>query len=191
MQPLHSPVWQRPLSAMPRAPGGHISARSYLGPRRSTSSAANSGSRTACASSHPTRAPRHCFHLADMLARTRGIRLEVADAPPASAGVRLVLGGHAGPSAESYELDVTPAGIEIRAADPRGLFYGAVTLWQLATAKPRTRRGEYSGAAHVRCAALARRGLMLVPRATTSRPTSSSGSSMPWHCTSSTSSTGT
>ncbi len=37
-------------------------------------------------------------------------------------------------SPEAYSLDVTDDGITVRASDPRGLFYGAVTLWQLATA---------------------------------------------------------
>ena len=42
----------------------------------------------------------------------------------------------AGASPESYALSVAPEGVVVRAGDPRGLFYGAVTLWQLATAAP-------------------------------------------------------
>lgn len=34
---------------------------------------------------------------------------------------------------EGYRLDVGPGGVAIEAADDSGLFYGAVTLWQLAT----------------------------------------------------------
>jgi hexosaminidase len=36
-----------------------------------------------------------------------------------------------GASPESYELDVSPEGVVVSARDPRGLFYGAVTLWEL------------------------------------------------------------
>lgn len=35
---------------------------------------------------------------------------------------------------EAYTLDITPQGATISARAPAGLFYGAVTLWQLATA---------------------------------------------------------
>src|SRR5215469_3653528 len=36
-----------------------------------------------------------------------------------------------GVSPESYQLDVSPAGVLVSAREPRGLFYGAATLWQL------------------------------------------------------------
>ncbi len=36
-------------------------------------------------------------------------------------------------SAEAYSLDITPQRIRVSARDERGLFYGAVTLWQLLT----------------------------------------------------------
>jgi hexosaminidase len=36
-------------------------------------------------------------------------------------------------SPEAYALDATPEGVTVRANDERGLFYGAVTLWQLTT----------------------------------------------------------
>ena len=39
-----------------------------------------------------------------------------------------------GNAPESYQLEVTPQRVRVAAASPRGLFYGAVTLWQLATA---------------------------------------------------------
>lgn len=38
------------------------------------------------------------------------------------------------PSDEAYNLDIGPQGARIEARAPAGLFYGAVTLWQLATA---------------------------------------------------------
>ncbi|HMA51761.1 MAG TPA: family 20 glycosylhydrolase [Magnetospirillaceae bacterium] len=37
---------------------------------------------------------------------------------------------------EAYRLAVTPQGITISASHPAGLFYGAVSLWQLLTAEP-------------------------------------------------------
>ncbi|MFC3814254.1 family 20 glycosylhydrolase [Lysobacter sp. GCM10012299] len=37
------------------------------------------------------------------------------------------------PSDEAYTLDVTTNGVKLTARAPAGLFYGAVTLWQLAT----------------------------------------------------------
>ena len=40
----------------------------------------------------------------------------------------------AGANPESYQLRVSPAGVLVSAHDARGLFYGAVTLWQLCTA---------------------------------------------------------
>jgi hexosaminidase len=36
---------------------------------------------------------------------------------------------------DSYTLDISPRGVAVSAADSRGLFYGAVTLWQLLTAQ--------------------------------------------------------
>ncbi|HEU0305577.1 MAG TPA: family 20 glycosylhydrolase, partial [Lysobacter sp.] len=38
------------------------------------------------------------------------------------------------PGNEAYTLDVTPRGIQVTASAPAGLFYGTVTLWQLASA---------------------------------------------------------
>src|SRR5882672_1679839 len=37
---------------------------------------------------------------------------------------------------EGYALEVKPEGITVRANDARGLFYGAISLWQLLTAAP-------------------------------------------------------
>ncbi|MGH8196572.1 MAG: beta-N-acetylhexosaminidase [Steroidobacteraceae bacterium] len=73
-------------------------------------------------------------YLVDLVARTRGIRLEVGTAQDATGAIRLALAAPAGAARESYELTVSRQGIEIAAADAQGLFYGAVTLWQLVTA---------------------------------------------------------
>jgi len=56
--------------------------------------------------------------------------------PPGS--IALALDAQApGDAPESYQLTVTPAGVVVRARESRGLFYGVVTLWQLAAAAPR------------------------------------------------------
>ena len=72
----------------------------------------------------------------DLLARTRGIHLELrtseatADEPTA---VTLVLDPDKAqlPGGEGYRLRVDSDGIRIAAQDPRGLSYGTTTLWQL------------------------------------------------------------
>ncbi|HVP33642.1 MAG TPA: family 20 glycosylhydrolase [Steroidobacteraceae bacterium] len=40
-----------------------------------------------------------------------------------------------GTSPESYQLEVSPERVVVSAREPRGLFYGAVTLWQLCSAR--------------------------------------------------------
>ena len=68
------------------------------------------------------------------LARSRKLELAVERMPRSSAkAIAFAIDPRASDSAEGYTLEVTPTGIRVAAADPRGLFYGAVTLWQLAT----------------------------------------------------------
>lgn len=69
--------------------------------------------------------------LADLLARTRGVRPAVVEGEPAAgeAAITLARGGLDG---EGYGLDVTPGGAKITALKRTGLFYGAISLWQLA-----------------------------------------------------------
>jgi len=73
-------------------------------------------------------------YFADLLARTRGLSLPVVRTPSAGAIVFTLDAGDRVSSDEGYELRVSPAGIAVSARDPRGLLYGAVTLWQLLTA---------------------------------------------------------
>ena len=73
-------------------------------------------------------------YLADLLARTGGISLTVGANGDSKNGIRLSLEPATHASPEAYRLEVDGEGIAIHAADPRGLFYGAVTVWQLATA---------------------------------------------------------
>jgi len=77
-------------------------------------------------------------YLADLLQRTRGVRLEVVERagssePRHAIVLRLDPHPHAS-NPESYEIDVTPERIALSAGDPRGLMYAAVTLWELCTA---------------------------------------------------------
>ncbi|HEX5122058.1 MAG TPA: family 20 glycosylhydrolase [Rhodanobacteraceae bacterium] len=75
---------------------------------------------------------------ADLLAETRGIHLDVR--PFGSGAERdaiiFSLDARAAnvPSGEGYDLAVDPQRILLIAREPRGLFYGSVTLWQLLTA---------------------------------------------------------
>ncbi len=66
-------------------------------------------------------------------AKSHGLDLKVSQAKDAGKGaIRFLIDPKAvGTSPESYSLDVDPHRILVSARDPRGLFYGAVTLWQL------------------------------------------------------------
>lgn len=74
-------------------------------------------------------------YLIDLLERTRGLSLS---ARPGSGGsIRFEEAPAAGPTTEGgYSLTVSPAGIVIASDSPAGLFYGAVSLWQMLTAGP-------------------------------------------------------
>ncbi|MBS0420915.1 MAG: family 20 glycosylhydrolase [Proteobacteria bacterium] len=81
-------------------------------------------------------AARVAGYFADLMQKTRGLRLQFG-----SAARPIVFELHKGTEAaksnpESYTLDVSPTRIVLSASDPRGLFYAAVTLWQLTTSGP-------------------------------------------------------
>ena len=78
------------------------------------------------------------LQLADLIQRSRGFRPVVVMGPPAAgeAAVTLI---REGPMGEAYRLDIAPKGVTIAAARRAGLFYGAMSLWQLAT--PDTTKG--------------------------------------------------
>jgi len=101
-------------------------------------------------------------YLAGLLSRTRRLSLHVAQAAGAAHAIVLRRDPQA-PVAEpeGYALDVTPQGIRIVARDDAGLFYGAITLWQLLT--PDAQRGAVRvPAMHIRDWPRFRwRGLML------------------------------
>jgi len=74
----------------------------------------------------------------DGLARGSGIKLALAPSGSRAGKGEIVfaIDPKASTSPEGYVLDIARDGVRVRAADPHGLFYGAVTLWQLAQAQP-------------------------------------------------------
>ncbi|HET6555014.1 MAG TPA: family 20 glycosylhydrolase [Dyella sp.] len=77
-------------------------------------------------------AHRAADYLAGLTRRTRHLALQVANGPASGAAIVLQRDPRAPVSSdEGYVLDVTPQGIRIVARGEAGLFYGAVTAWQL------------------------------------------------------------
>ncbi|HLY78367.1 MAG TPA: beta-N-acetylhexosaminidase, partial [Caulobacteraceae bacterium] len=73
-------------------------------------------------------------YLADLAKRSRGLTLPIV-AGRRSAPVVIALERGGGPSDnEAYTLDISADGVRIVASSDAGLFYGAVSLWQLMTA---------------------------------------------------------
>lgn len=70
---------------------------------------------------------------AGFVANSHGLKLKVRDATGANKGaIHFRIDPKAiGTASESYTLDIDPQRAIVSARDPRGLFYGAVTLWQL------------------------------------------------------------
>jgi hexosaminidase len=103
-------------------------------------------------------------YLADLLVRTRGLSLPVIEDATATSRGDIVIRSDANASvsqAEGYVLDVDANGMTVRARDAAGLFYGAVSAWQLLT--PDAAKGAVA-VPHVHVADWPRfawRGLML------------------------------
>lgn len=68
--------------------------------------------------------------LVDLLARSRGLKLSIRDGAPTAGAIAFTSGDAKG---EAYSLDVTPDRIVVSSSGAAGLFYGATTVWQLAT----------------------------------------------------------
>ena len=105
---------------------------------------------------------RSADYLRNLLVRTRGLALKVRQGGSTAQAIVLIRDRHAPAAAPGgYALDVTAQGIRITARNEAGLFYGAVTAWQLLT--PDARRGAVQvSALHIRDWPRFRwRGLML------------------------------
>jgi hexosaminidase len=75
-------------------------------------------------------------YLADLLVRTRGLSLPVIEDATATSRGGIVIRSDAAASVtqpEGYVLDVDARGMRITARDAAGLFYGAISAWQLMT----------------------------------------------------------
>jgi len=70
--------------------------------------------------------------LSDLLFRARGFRPAVVEGAPPVGEAAIVL-ARGGATGEAYALQSSSTGVTITAAKRAGLFYGAMTLWQLAT----------------------------------------------------------
>jgi hexosaminidase len=80
-------------------------------------------------------------YLVDLWSRTNGLTLPIANgaaggAAPAAGAI--VFRRQSGLGPEAYVLDVAPRRITVSAGSAAGLFYGAVTLWQLLPPGPST-----------------------------------------------------
>lgn len=90
--------------------------------------------------SHPRdpEAARIAAYFAQLMLDTRGLRLRISEragqATPADAIIFRLDPSLAIAEAEGYEIDVSPTRIMLSARDQPGLFYAAVTLWELCTA---------------------------------------------------------
>jgi hexosaminidase len=98
-------------------------------------------------------------YLADLWSRTNGLNLPVR-ADHARAALRTIeFRRRPGFQREAYEIDVTPPRITVSASSSAGLFYGAVTLWQLLP--PGAAAGEIRAQTLTDRPGYAWRGLML------------------------------
>jgi hexosaminidase len=80
-------------------------------------------------------------YLAALWKRTNGfnVRVSAGTASPAAPSV-ILFQVKPGFAPEGYRLEVTPRRITVSASSPAGLFYGAVTLWQLLPPGPAARQ---------------------------------------------------
>jgi hexosaminidase len=115
---------------------------------------------------HSREAAGIAAYLNELLRASHGLSLKVGtrtgERSPAGAIVLALEPTTPGASPESYSLEVSPERALVSAGDPRGLFYGVVTLWQLASAQPLTAGAVALPAIEIRDTPRFRwRGLML------------------------------
>jgi hexosaminidase len=110
-----------------------------------------------------TAAKAAAAYLAAEIRRSRGLSLAVSstDAPVQGAIMLRTDAKDPVDKPEGYTLDVGPGGVRISARSDAGLFYGAVTLWQLATADGGRGRTSIPGVTIRDWPRFAWRGLML------------------------------
>lgn len=84
-------------------------------------------------------ARRVAGQLQGWIRQMRGLTLDIVEGGPGSGSIALATEA-AVKGREAYTLDVGNAGVRIAANDETGLFYGAVTYWQLLT-DPNSRNG--------------------------------------------------
>jgi hexosaminidase len=70
-------------------------------------------------------------YLADLWTRTNGLTLAVRAGAAEVRTPTIEFRRRSGSSREAYDIEVTPQRITVSASSSAGLFYGAVTLWQL------------------------------------------------------------
>ena len=73
-------------------------------------------------------------YLADLLQTSRGLALAVVEGAPPAASATIAF-RRQGPTGEAYGLDVAPQGVTVESLGDAGLFYGVLSVWQLATAR--------------------------------------------------------
>jgi hexosaminidase len=96
-------------------------------------------------------------YLAELWNRTNGIAVTVAAGAPRGPSIDFSRRGGFGP--EGYAIEVTPQRINVSASSAAGLYYGAITLWQLLP--PGGRTGEIPAQTIHDAPAYRWRGLML------------------------------
>ena len=100
-------------------------------------------------------------YFADLVKRSRGLQLSPGTGEAAHGTILLRLSGGQMPP-EGYRLDITPDGVTVTAGSRAGLFYGAVSLWQLLTQVQRAAASIDLASIHITDAPrFAMRGLMV------------------------------
>lgn len=98
-------------------------------------------------------------YLADLWTRTNGLSLPVRGAADPNGARTIEFRRRSGSLNEAYAIEVTPKRITVSATSSAGLFYGAVTLWQLLPTGLRS--GEIAGQSIIDEPRYPWRGLML------------------------------
>jgi hexosaminidase len=106
-------------------------------------------------------ARRVARYLADLVLKTRGLRFATAARASRSAVTITLERGGGRSDDEGYTLDVSDHGVRIVASSDAGLFYGAVSFWQMITANGGTGAATLQPAHIADAPRFAYRGLLL------------------------------